>query len=176
MRKSNSRPARIRIRLLQGRAEARALAEMMAGSEPWVTLRRNAAKVFELLTDPAKEVYVAATDGALTGVIVVNMEGPFAGYIQAVAVMPAWRDCGIGSQLLEFAEQRIFRESPNVFLCVSRFNYRAQRFYRRLGYERVGELKNYVIRGANEILVRKTTGPKSEFMVKPRRKLRSSSR
>ena len=91
------------------------------------------------------------------------MEGPFAGYIQALVVAPEWRGRGIGEQLLKFAEERIFRDSPNVFLCVSGFNPRAQKFYARLGYERIGELKDYVIAGESEFLMRKSVGPKGEF-------------
>ena len=65
--------------------------------------------------------------------------------------------------LMRFAEERIFRDSPNVYLCVSSFNESAQRFYRRIGYEVVGELKELLIRGHSEILMRKTTGPVLEF-------------
>jgi ribosomal protein S18 acetylase RimI-like enzyme len=60
---------------------------------------------------------------------------------------------------MAFAEERIFQEVPNVFLCVSSFNQEAQRFYARLGYEQVGELKDYVVRGHSEFLMRKTIGP-----------------
>ena len=73
--------------------------------------------------------------------------------------MPERRKQGIGSKLMAFAEERIFREAPNVFLCVSSFNKEAQRFYIRLGYEQIGELKDYVVKGHSELLMRKTTGP-----------------
>ena len=52
-----------------------------------------------------------------------------------------------------------FRESPNVFLCVSSFNKEAQRLYKRLGYRKVGELKDYVVKGHSEFLMRKSIGP-----------------
>jgi len=58
-----------------------------------------------------------------------------------------------------FAEERILRQSPNVFLCVSSFNHRAQTFYERLGYQRVGELPDFLVQGQAEILMRKTRGP-----------------
>jgi [ribosomal protein S18]-alanine N-acetyltransferase len=159
----SSSTATVRFRQLAGHKEARVLARMMSQSEPWITLRRSAGDMFELLADRALETYVAIADGQLAGVIVVNMNGAFVGYIRGLAVVPEWRSRGIGSQLMKFAEGRIFRQSPNVFLCVSGFNPRAQRFYRRLGYRRIGELKNYVIDGASEILMRKTIGPKVGF-------------
>ena len=70
---------------------------------------------------------------------------------------------GVGRRLLAFAEERIFRESPNVFLCVSSFNAGARRLYLRLGYELIGELKDYIVRGHSELLMRKTRGPLREF-------------
>ena len=69
------------------------------------------------------------------------------------------RGRGVGTRLVEFAERRIFSETPNVFLCVSSFNPRARALYERLGYELIGELKDYLIEGASEFLMRKTIGP-----------------
>ena len=151
------------IRSLRGPEEARACAALMAASEPWITLKRDLDHALELICDRAKEAYVAHAGAAVAGLVVVNMHGPFAGYIQAIVVAPDWRSQGVGAQLVQFAEQRIFRESPNVFLCVSSFNPRAQQFYVRLGYERIGELKDYVIAGASEILLRKSIGTKVGF-------------
>lgn len=156
-------PAGMTIRPLDGAEEAKACARMMAETDPWITLRREFDQAFQLATNPEVEVYVARVGETLAGHIVVNMKGPFAGYIQALVVGSDWRGRGIGSQLVRFAEERIFRESPNVFLCVSSFNERAQQLYARLGYERIGELKEYVIPGASEFLMRKTIGPKTGF-------------
>jgi ribosomal-protein-alanine N-acetyltransferase len=139
----------------------------MAGSEPWLTLKRDFDHALKLLGALGPEVYVAHAGDAVAGLVAVNMNGPFAGYLQVVVVAKDWRGRGIGAQLVGFAERRIFRDSPNVFLCVSDFNPRAQEFYCRLGYERIGELKNYVIPGASEILMRKTSGPKLEFVPPP---------
>ncbi len=135
----------------------------MAQSEPWISLQRDFEHALNLLSDRAKEVYVAHVGDALAGHVTVNMQGALTGYIQVLVVAPAWRSRGVGAQLMRFAEERIFRESPNVFLCVSGFNPRAQKFYQRLGYERIGELKDYVIAGGVEILMRKTIGPRAGF-------------
>ncbi len=156
-------PDQLIIERLRTTDEARACAEMMAKSEPWLTLKLDFAHAFELLSDPMKEVYLARLGGALAGHIALNMSGPFAGYIQVLAVAPEWRSRGIGAQLIQFAEQRIFRESPNVFLCVSGFNLRAQEFYACRRQERIGVLKNYVIGGASEFLLRKSIAPKRDF-------------
>jgi ribosomal protein S18 acetylase RimI-like enzyme len=42
-----------------------------------------------------------------------------------------------------------------MFLCVSSFNDGARRLYERLGYIRVGQLPDYIVDGASEILMHK---------------------
>jgi ribosomal protein S18 acetylase RimI-like enzyme len=51
-------------------------------------------------------------------------------------------------------------------MCVSSFNKKAQKLYRRLGYEKVGVLKNFIVNGHDEILLRKTMGPLANFKFK----------
>ena len=46
---------------------------------------------------------------------------------------------------------------------VSSFNKKAQELYERLGYETVGELKDYIVPGHSEILLRRTIAPITEF-------------
>ncbi len=151
------------IRRIRRAAEARVCAEIMAGSEPWITLRRTREFALARLQDPTREVYVAVVEGQLAGFIILHLGGPFRGYLQTIAVAPEFRNRGIGRQLIAFTEERIFRECPNVFLCVSSFNPGAQRFYARLGYEPVGTLKDYVVKGHSEILMRKTISPMADF-------------
>ncbi len=140
-------------------AHADACAQMMSSSEPWLTLGRTREKALALLTRPDRESYVALGDGRVAGFVLLCMQGAFVGYIQTVCVAADSRGRGIGSRLIEFAERRILAETPNVFMCVSSFNTGAKRLYLRLGYEVVGELRDYVIAGHSEILLRKTIGP-----------------
>ena len=158
--------ASITVRLLCGEAEARFCAGFLAASEPWLTLGLTSEQAFQRLTDPTREVYVATVNGQVVGLLILFLDGTLKGYIQTIAVHPDWRSRGIGTHVIEFAEERIFRISPNVFLCVSSFNRRAQKFYERLGYQRVGELTDFVVKGHSEFILRKTRGPHSEF--KPR--------
>jgi len=156
-------PNGITIDRMKTEAQARACARLMASSEPWITLRRDDAATMRNLHHPAVEVYVAEEDDTVIGFIVLTMQGPFRGYIATVGVVPERRGQGLGTRLVRFAEKRILRQAPNVFLCVSSFNTRAQRFYHRLGYERIGELRDFIVPGHAEILMRKTVGPLSEF-------------
>lgn len=153
----------LEFHLLRTKSEARCCAEFIVASEPWITLGLTFAQAVARLTDPTREVHIAKKDGQIAGVLILFLNGTFKGYIQTIAVHPNWRSRGIGTRLIKFAEQRIFRLSPNVFLCVSSFNRQAQKFYKRLGYDRVGELKDFVVRGHSELLLRKTRGPLCDF-------------
>ena len=137
----------------------RACARFMAQSEPWLTLGRDYSACLKSVSAPLREVYAAREKGKDLGFIILQMTGTFKGYIQTICVGPDARGRGIGTLLILFAEERIFRESPNVFICVSSFNKAARRLYARLGYQKTGLLKDFVVRGHDELLLRKTRGP-----------------
>ena len=159
---SSARPS-IDVSRMTADSEAQACARMMAESEPWVTLGRGYEASLAILRDGSKERYVARAGGELVGFLILNMGGALAGYIQTVCVAKKRRGQGIGTRLVAFAEDRIFRDSPNVFLCVSSFNTGARRLYDRLGYRVVGELADYLVVGHSETLMRKTIGALSDF-------------
>jgi [ribosomal protein S18]-alanine N-acetyltransferase len=154
----------LEIGRLNGDAEARACAEMMATSEPWIFFGRTFEQCLARVTNPAGEVWVAREDDVARGFIILLLHGAFVGYIQVVCVAADARSSGVGSKLVAFAEERIFRQFPNVFLCVSSINPRARQLYERLGYKLVGELDDYLVRGYSEFLMRKSVGPLEEFL------------
>lgn len=140
----------------------------MAASDPWLKLglkKRHCLKTFSV---PFRETYLARSGREIAGLVVIAMYGTFRGYIQSLFVAPAFRGQGLGEELMNFAEGKIFARSPNVFLCVSSFNKGAQRFYRRLGYKRAGVITDFFEKGSDELLLRKTVGPLRSFS--PRRK------
>ncbi|MEM7335917.1 MAG: GNAT family N-acetyltransferase [Chloroflexota bacterium] len=147
------------ISRLQNDAEAQICAKMMAKSEPWVTLQRDEQASSNMITDPLREVYLAKQGEEIQGFVVIVMQGAFVGYIQSICVAPDVRGQGIGKKLMTFAEERIFRDAPNVFICVSSFNPRVQSLYLKLGYQLIGEIKDYIVKGHSEMLLRKTVGP-----------------
>lgn len=149
----------VRLRMLASDEEARECALIMSTTEPWVTIGRGYAASLSVVRDPAQEAYVALDDDGVAGFVLVVMTGALVGYIRSVAVRGDFRGRGLGSALIAFSERRIFRDVPNVFLCVSSFNERAKALYERLGYRIVGELPDYVVRGHSEWLLRKTIGP-----------------
>ena len=147
------------IRPLGTRAEAEACARMMAGTDPWITLGLDYDACLRVVLDETRERYVAWRADRLVGVLVLNLKGSFVGYIQTVCAAPEARGTGVGTALVAFAEERIFREHRNVFICVSDFNPGARRLYERLGFHLVGELRDYIVAGHSELLLRKTRGP-----------------
>lgn len=153
----------IAIEQTSAAADFDACARMMSLTDPWITLGRSADQCRAAVADPARELYVTRDGTHVAGFILLAMKGQFPGYIASVCVDAAYRGSGIGAQLIAFAESRIHRESPNVFLCVSSFNTRARRLYERLGFRLVGVLTNYIVDGHDELLYRKTIGPWSGF-------------
>src|SRR5207253_1460818 len=110
--------------------EFRAVAEIMGTSEPWITLGRTPEKIYPNLLSPQLEVYLAVAGDVVVGSINLAIALPLIkGYVAGLAVAKDWRNRGIGGKLLKFGEERIFRESPNAFLCVNTSNAAAERFY-----------------------------------------------
>ena len=155
----------VEIRPIQGRKEIETCARIMANSEPWLTLKRSYESSVKLLGDKNREVYVALAAGEVAGFLILRMDGAFSGYIQTVGVAPQWRNKGIGTGLVGFAEERIFRDRPNVFMCVSSFNPGARRLYERLGYELIGEIRDFIVKGHSELLLRKSIAPLYDYFM-----------
>jgi len=138
-------------------------ARLMAANEPWITLQRNYDDSIKLLEDPLSEVYLMRREEKRLGFIMIKLKGAFTGYIQTIVIAEEARGQGLGEAAIAYVEALIFKVSPNVFICASSFNTGAQKLYQRLGYEVVGILKDYVIRGYDEVFMRKTIGSFHDF-------------
>lgn len=132
--------------------------KIMANSEPWITLGRKEDDVLNILEDSTNETYLIKSEEELAGFAIVIMTGAWVGYIRSIVIKQEWRDQGVGTKALAFLEAEIFKKYPNVFLSVSSFNPKAKTLYLKLGYEEIGELKDYVIPGQSESIMRKTVG------------------
>jgi ribosomal protein S18 acetylase RimI-like enzyme len=134
-------------------------ARMMERSEPWLTLGQGYESGLAMLGDASRERHAAVLGGELAGFVVLLMQGALVGYLQTICVAPERRGNGIGGALMDFAETLVFASHSNLFLMVSDFNQPAQRFYAQRGYERIGAVRDYLVAGRSEILMRKTRGP-----------------
>jgi len=131
-------------------------ARLMSSNEPWITLQRDLQGCRDVLRRPGTELFVAHdSEDHPIGFILLAPHGLAASpYIASIAVAPECQGQGIGAQLLQFTEMR-YRDRSHFFLLVSSFNPRAQQFYRRHGYECVGELKDYIVAGHSEFIFHK---------------------
>ncbi len=153
----------VRIRPLR-QNDLASCAAIVAGEPLWRRYGISERRAYGLLAAASRRhdvIYVAEYRSSVIGFIWFRLDGTFAhsGYVRWIGTASDARGKGIGSALMKFAEQRIFRRGPNVFLLVSDFNRRAQRFYRARGYGRVGALKDYVVPGVTELIYRKTVAP-----------------
>ena len=136
---------------------------LMTANEPWISLQRSYEDSILLLQDPLSEVYLLKQETNRLGFIMIKLKGSFTGYLQTIVISAEARGKGIGEAAIQYVEELIFKVSPNVFICVSSFNKKAQKLYQSLNYEVVGILKDYIIKGHDEILMRKTRGPINDF-------------
>jgi ribosomal-protein-alanine N-acetyltransferase len=131
-------------------------AQLMAESDPWVTLDRSLDACRAVFSDGRNETFVAHAGGQPRGFIVLDRAGiAGAPYVRSIAVDEAARGQGIGTRLLAFAEEHFRRHSRHLFLCVSSFNPRARALYERNGYHVVGDLPALSIDGHSELLLHK---------------------
>ena len=82
------------------------------------------------------------------------------------AITKWFYDCSVDfhkNLAITYVEELIFQVSPNVFICASSFNSGALNLYQRMGYEVIGEIRDYIIKGHNEVFMRKTIGPLHDF-------------
>jgi ribosomal protein S18 acetylase RimI-like enzyme len=131
-------------------------AALMARTEPWVTLGRTLEGCRAVCHHPEHLVFVARRATERLAFLILQRRGVVGSpYLATICVDETWRSRGIGRQLLAWTEDYFRPQARHLFLCVSSFNPRARRLYERSGYEQVGELPDYFIDGASEILMYK---------------------
>jgi [ribosomal protein S18]-alanine N-acetyltransferase len=140
-----------------------ACARMMVETDPWITLDIDYDQCLKAFEGPFKEVFVLKLKAEPLGFVIMQTQGTFKGYIQTLCISRDHRGTGYGTRLLMFCQNQILQYSPNIFICVSSFNKGAIRLYTKFGFELVGELKDFVKLGFNELLMRKTFGAIADF-------------
>jgi len=137
-------------------AEREWCAQLMARSDPWITLGRDVAQCRARCGDPEDLLLVAHAGPEPCGFILIDLRGVAGSpYVATIAVAEHARGQGVGTLMLAHAESLFAGRARYIFLCVSSFNVHARRLYERLGYSLVGEFKDYVIDGASELLMHK---------------------
>lgn len=104
------------------------------------------------------EIYVSLhTSGHCTGFLWIIPNGIFHSfpYLHIVAVKEAYRNQGIGKELMHFFEDLSFQEHSKVFLVVADFNPGARRLYEELGYQEISSIPGLYRAGITETLMMK---------------------
>jgi len=140
-------------------------ASIMAGTDPWITLGIDYENCLKAFGGSFREVFVMKNGAEIVGLVIIQPLGTFKGYIQTIAIGKDYRGNGYGTRLLQFCQDRILQYSPNIFICVSSFNSGAISLYNKLGFELVGELKDFIKPGFTELLLRKTVGPVAGYQI-----------
>ena len=79
-------------------------------------------------------------------------------YLHIIAVKEEYRNLGIGKQLIKYFEENSSDySSTKYFLTVDDFNPQARKLYESLGYQCVGELKDFYKNGITSYIMMKAT-------------------
>lgn len=138
-----------------------AVLDILLNSDPWKRLgyeTQDWDTYFAILSQ-GREGYVLELDGTVAGFAVLRLRFLFGDYLELFAVADWARGRRLGGHLLTHLESVTFSRGTNLFACVSDFNLSARQFYKKHGYQEVGVIKDFLIPGSAEILVRKTVGP-----------------
>ena len=105
------------------------------------------ARFAALLSDPARRAWVAERDGVAVGFATAGPctlphpdASPADGELRRLYVLPGEKGAGLAPRLMDEALSWLQRDGPSpVWLGVWSGNLRAQRFYARYRFEKVGE-------------------------------------
>jgi ribosomal protein S18 acetylase RimI-like enzyme len=149
----------VRIRPI-GEEDYRAFAALVEEHPLFAAYELTAGRLAASLAEAAGRgngVLVAEVNNRPAGLVWFLEEGTFyrSGYLRLLVVSKAHAGKGVGSRLMAAAEARVFAHTTDLFLLVNIANAEAQAFYERLGYLRVGELRDYAAPGLHEYIYRK---------------------
>jgi ribosomal protein S18 acetylase RimI-like enzyme len=140
-------------------ALARAQGSWIAALEPWRGLGYRADALGRYLARKAHArgvwVVLASAKGPPVGIVVVDDGVLLGDFIALLAVRPESSGQGVGRTLVEHVAARTFAARRWLYVSCDGNNAAALRFYRKLGFSRVGRLPDLVREGRTEILLRK---------------------
>jgi ribosomal protein S18 acetylase RimI-like enzyme len=128
--------------------------------EPWRGLGYRAPALGRYLarTAAAHDVWVArgaGPAGPVIGIVAVQDGVLLGAFVGLLAVRPSEAGRGVGRALMERAAEQTFARRAWLYVSCDAGNAHALRFYRKLGFARVGRLPDLVRAGHVEILLRK---------------------
>jgi ribosomal protein S18 acetylase RimI-like enzyme len=143
-------------------AEARQQAAWIVALEPWRALGYRADRLGRWLGQRATAGWVKVATrteprrpARIVGIIVVQPQVLLGAFIALLAVPPEAAGQGVGRALVEETAARVLADQRWLFTSSDGENRTAGRFYRALGFVRVGRLPDLVVPGRTEILWRR---------------------
>ncbi|MGA3325809.1 MAG: GNAT family N-acetyltransferase [Terriglobia bacterium] len=96
------------------------------------------------------QTWIAEEAGKITGFLIANREPRKILHIVTIDVLKAWRRRGVGSLLMDAAEQWAGDHGLRLIgLETAQDNFAAQRFYEARGYRKVDEIARYYADGTS---------------------------
>ncbi len=137
--------------------EAKRQAAWLVTIDPWRALGYGAAPLSRWLGARARmgQCWVATEKGTILGLIVAQPEVLLGDFIAILAVHPDHAGRGLGRSLVQHAARRTQKKRRFLYTSSSSDNPHAGRFYKYLGFVRVGRLPDLVKVGVTEILWRR---------------------
>ncbi len=128
----------------------------MVGSEPFASYgfsKKSCQKVIK--NNFHHGLLVAKLNNLVVGFAIFERSFLNGFYLKLIAIDPSHRGLGIGNKLMDALEKETFKQKNALYLCVTDFNRKAQRFYKSRGYKKVGKLPDHFKKGIAELLFRK---------------------
>ena len=120
--------------------------------------RWQASRVKRSISDPETVVLVATIAGEVVGFAIMKF-GDLEAHLHLLAVAPKQRRSGIGRAMMEWLEKSCGTAGmQNVRLEVRANNDRAHAFYERLGYRKLGQIREYYDRRETAVVFGKRLG------------------
>jgi ribosomal protein S18 acetylase RimI-like enzyme len=137
-------------------------AQLMMSSTPWSKLSFTLEECLEsLLPNQSIRVFAQMAFDEVVAFMAV-LPGGFAEepMVEYLCVAEEARGNGLGTAFMEYFEGTLYPDAINYYLLVSDINVGAKRLYERLGYRQVGLLEDFNLPRQQEIIMRKTKGPR----------------
>jgi ribosomal protein S18 acetylase RimI-like enzyme len=137
--------------------DALPIASTLASMDPWrkANYSTEGLAKFLLQDDPSLHRYKVMRKGKIVGVICVQYPWLRGCYIALIAVFKEYAGKGIGRDLIRWLGTQMRGRFKNIWALVSDFNADAREFYKKQGFSELAQLKDLVVPGFDEILIRK---------------------
>lgn len=105
--------------------------------------------------EPDARRLALVANGAIAGLLCLRYPWLRGVYLEMLAVLPSAQGLGLGACALDYVEREYRDKTRNIWLLVSAFNERARGFYQAKGFTQIGMIKDFLVEGEDEILMRK---------------------